>query len=165
VSPTSNKQALNIDFARFAATVADYRLLPRALATPAAALIVLAELTIAAGLLFAVGTATCALAGAALLTLYLGAIAINLARGRRSIDCGCLGPVGSSGHGLSWWLAPRNLALIAPAFILAASEPGSRTLGVLDGAAITAAVATGLALYVGADQLVANQSLIRNLVR
>jgi hypothetical protein len=119
----------------------------------------------AAGLLFAVGTATCALAGAALLTLYLGAIAINLARGRRSIDCGCLGPVGSSGHGLSWWLAPRNLALIAPAFILAASEPGSRTLGVLDGAAIAAAVATGLALYVGADQLVANQSLIRNLVR
>ena len=51
------------------------------------------------------------LPAAILLALYSAAIAANLARGRRHIGCGCLGPV--SGRGLTGWLVVRNVVLIA----------------------------------------------------
>ena len=45
----------------------------------------------------------------ALFTLYGLAIAINLLRGRRDIDCGC----GGDGTPISWTLVLRNVVLVA----------------------------------------------------
>src|SRR5262249_14927936 len=48
---------------------------------------------------------------AALLGLYAAAIAVNLARGRRHLDCGCTGP--ALRRPISGWLVLRNLVLVA----------------------------------------------------
>src|SRR5262245_36242637 len=78
------------DPARFRATVADYRLLPDPLVPLGAACLIVAEPVVVAAL---ASSRWWGLAGAAaLLALYAAAIAINLARGRRHLDCGCAGP-------------------------------------------------------------------------
>ena len=71
----------------------------------------IAELGVGIALLVSGSTWMAAFAAVALLSLYSAAIAINLARGRRHIDCGCLGP--ASGQGLTPWLLIRNAALVA----------------------------------------------------
>ena len=68
--------------------IANYRLLPDALVAPAAALLPGVELLVAAGLLL--GFAPLApLVAIALLLVFAAAMAINIGRGRRHIDCGC----------------------------------------------------------------------------
>ena len=80
------------DPGRFRATFADYRLVPEALVGPVARAVPLAEACVAA-LLAVPGTAALGKVGAAaLLVVYGAAVAVNLARGRRHIDCGCAGP-------------------------------------------------------------------------
>src|SRR5262245_65540349 len=74
----------------FPAPLSYYRLLPAGIAGVAGMGLVGAELAVVAAL---VVDRRAGLAGAAaLLVLYAGAMAINLARGRRHIDCGCAGP-------------------------------------------------------------------------
>jgi len=108
------------DVARFRATVADYRLLPRPLVSLGAILLVVAEGAVGFAL---VVTRWWGLAGAAtLLALYAGAITVNLARGRRHLDCGCTGP--ALRRPISSWLVARNLLLVAVA--LAALGPVQR---------------------------------------
>src|SRR2546428_13263493 len=82
------------DFGRFRATLAEYRLLPRAVLPVAAGLVLVAELSVAAMLVTPARGAPGPLAACAILVVYATAIAINLARGRRHIDCGCAGPAG-----------------------------------------------------------------------
>lgn len=92
-----------------AGVVANYRLLPQRLATPAAWTIVglecLIVLSLVTGLRLTAGTAL----AIALLIGFALAMAINLARGRREIDCGCF----QSGlrQRLSRALVARNLLL------------------------------------------------------
>ena len=50
-----------------------------------------------------------------LLSLYTAAIVLNLARGRRDIDCGCGGP--GSRQTLHEWLVWRNLAYLTLALL------------------------------------------------
>lgn len=90
--------------------IANYRLLPAALVGPAALLLAPAELAISLGLLLG-GHWLAALAAIALLLVFAAAMGINIARGRRHIDCGC----GRSQlrQQLSWLLVGRNLALAA----------------------------------------------------
>jgi uncharacterized membrane protein YphA (DoxX/SURF4 family) len=121
----------------FAATIADYRLLPAVLVAPAAIGLVGVEgfLTLA----FLLETEHPAVGGVAatLLALYALAIALNLARGRREIDCGCLGPAGA--QSLSPGLVVRNLALAAVA--LATTLPlAPRVLHWIDGASLIGGV-------------------------
>lgn len=119
--------------------IANYRLLPPALVAPAAALLPLAELLVAAGLL--AGVAPLApLAAIALLLVFAAAMAINIGRGRRHIDCGC----GHAGlrQSLGWGQVGRNLALAAA--LLPALAGGRADLGTADAAV---AMAAGLALY------------------
>src|ERR1700682_5508746 len=73
------------------AIVRQYRLLPEMLAAPVAALVPLTEALAAACLLWPRTRAAGALTAAALLLAYAAALAINLRRGRTSIDCGCFG--------------------------------------------------------------------------
>ncbi|MGH8629603.1 MAG: MauE/DoxX family redox-associated membrane protein, partial [Burkholderiales bacterium] len=65
----------------------------------------------------------------ALLLVYALAMGINLARGRRDIDCGCF--KSALKQTISGWLIGRNLLLAAAAAALLLPLAG-RTTGVLD---------------------------------
>ena len=69
--------------------VGNYRLLPHRLVKPAAVLLPPVELALGAALLADATAPAAPVAGAALLLLFAGAMAINIARGRGHIDCGC----------------------------------------------------------------------------
>jgi len=95
----------------FVGVVANYRLLPEAVAAPAAWLIIALEslvaLSLASGLVPMVG----AVLAVALLCGFAIAMTINLARGRKEIDCGCF--QSALRQRLSVALVVRNLVLIA----------------------------------------------------
>lgn len=94
----------------FEAVLADYRLVPRSLLRWAAVAIACCEGALAGVWLVTPWLpATTIIAGfgtALLMTVYGGAITLNLLRGRSWIDCGCGG-----GGQLSWILVVRNLVL------------------------------------------------------
>jgi hypothetical protein len=103
------------EFSFFSATLGEYRLLPPLFVGPTALTLTAAE---AAGiaLLIIPDTRTIgALLAMFLLSVYAGAMAINLRRGRFKIDCGCGGP----GQMISWALVIRNLLLAGAAFFVA----------------------------------------------
>src|SRR5690348_9548505 len=123
-----------------AGVVANYRLLPERLAAGAGWLIVgleaLAVLSFVSGVQLAAGAAL----AIALLCAFALAIGINLARGRREIDCGCFQ------SGLRQRLSPALLArnailaiLLIP--LLAGGSSDATTLQWLDG------LGAGLAAY------------------
>lgn len=121
------------DPAAYGAIVRGYRLLPDAGATAWALGLGLAEAATVAALLVP-GLVAYGAAGAGLLLgLYSTAIGINLARGRRDVDCGCAGP--GRRQTLSGWLLVRNGALLAAAAACAAPV-GARPVHWLD--AVTA---------------------------
>lgn len=99
------------DWSRFEATIRDYALLPASMGLGVARALPLVEGGIALGLLFPGTRAVAAVAGISILLLYTGAIGVNLARGRRDIDCGCFGS--SARAPLSFMLVMRNVALFA----------------------------------------------------
>ena len=134
----------------FAATVEGYALLPPSAVGPLSGALALGEVMVAAAFLMpALGVFPIA-AGAALLLVYSGAIAINLARGRTDIDCGCLGPAGR--QPLSAWLVGRN-ALLIGACLLTLAPPEVRPLVWVDGLSILGG-ATGMTLcWIAANEL------------
>jgi len=138
---------------RFRAVVAEYRIVPASLAPGAAALVVAAELAVLGTLLVPALRRSALVSVAALLLVYAGAVGVNLARGRRDLDCGCAGP--AHRRPIGGWLVVRNVALAAAA--LAGVAPlRPRSLVWVDGLTV-AAGATGLAmLYAAIDRLVAH---------
>jgi hypothetical protein len=119
--------------------IANYRLLPAWAVSPAAALLPPLELLLAIGLLSAQAQPWPALAAIALLLLFAGAMAVNIARGRTHIDCGC-GQAFLAQH-LSPPLVARNLvlaALLLPSFVPPAPVPMP---------ALLSAVAAGLGFF------------------
>lgn len=136
---------------RFAETLRNYRALPEAAAPTAAAALVVAELAVAAALVLP--TPVLGATGAlSLLAVYSAAVGVNLARGRRDIDCGCLGP----GHRqpLSEWLLVRNgMAAVAAAALLLPET--ARPLGWIDTLSLAAALASLSLLWVAGNQLLA----------
>lgn len=100
----------------FRGVVENYRLLPAPLAAPFAALLPAVELAAGGGVLWAATRPYAAPLAAALLLLYALAMGINLARGRRDIDCGCF--KSALKQTISGWLIARNLLLAAGAFAL-----------------------------------------------
>lgn len=124
--------------------VRSYRLLPDALAGPAALLLLGFGAFTAAALASAPMRKAGAEAAAVQLLIFGAAMAINIRRGHTQIDCGCFGS--RLRQGLSWWMVVRNgvLALAALALLLPA---GVRELSVLDGAVLCGCVATLALLY------------------
>ena len=96
--------------------VRQYRLLPKSLAGPVALVLPFTEASAALALLWPHTRAAGAVAVAALLLVYAAALAINLRRGRRSIDCGCFG--GQRRQCIAPWMVGRNLVLAALALVL-----------------------------------------------
>lgn len=140
-------------FREFCVTVREYRVLPRSLAAPSAAIVTGLEIGLATALLTPMGRLAALGGSAGLLTLYAAAIAVNLLRGRRHIDCGCLGP--GDRQPLSEWLVGRNLVLAAAA--LAGLLPvESRALVWVDTISIGATVCVLVVFYAMANGLFAN---------
>ncbi len=139
------------DLPRFRATLADYRLLPHAIVPAAAGLVAGVELAIAAALLVLPRPAL--VAAAALLAVYAVAIGINLARGRRHIDCGCAGP--AARQTISGRLVARNVLLATSALAgLAPAHP--RPLVWVDALTIVGSTAALAALYATLDRMLAD---------
>jgi len=140
------------DLGTFAATLDAYELLPSRLVKPFARLITGTEVVLALTLLWPSSARAAALATAVMLVIYATAIAINLRRGRRDIDCGCGGP--AHRQRLHDGLVVRNLILIGLALL--ASIPNSpRHLSWVDAVSIAAAVITAALLYLAIDRLMA----------
>lgn len=137
----------------FKLAVGNYRLLPRSLVGPVAALLPALELACAAALLAGAALPVVAVCVALLLTAFSAAAAVNLIRGRK-IDCGCAG-LGAPRR-IGWLLVARNVILIVASALIAVAPPksassvvvhwptaasGSPTSGEVGAVAMTAALA------------------------
>ena len=149
------------NFATFHGAVENYQLLPAVVVAPATILILAAE--IVGGGLAALGLVIGSQVGlviiAAMLLLYAGAMALNLARGRRNIDCGCAG-FGGKRDGLDWSLVVRNLALASVAAFAAVAPFDSRTLTALDWFSLLGALMSFPLLYIAMGNFMALRSMI-----
>ncbi len=142
----------------FIAAIRGYELSPPLLSAPIAVLLVAVELAIVVGLLVAPLASETSMAAAGVLLLYAGAIGVNLARGRRDIDCGCSGPRG--GQPVHELLILRNVSYSAMA-VLASVTPILRSLIWLDLATIALALAALASLGVALDGIAALAALER----
>lgn len=141
------------NFAVFRATLAEYELVPPALVGIAAFIFAAVELLIGVGAVVTATAAPAMMAAACLLCVYALAIGINLARGRRDIDCGCTGP--ATRQLLSGWLLVRNSGLVALAAIGTLASSG-RPLGPADWVVVALGLAALVTLYAAINQLMAN---------
>jgi len=135
-------------FGDFTAVLGEYRLLPPHAVAVAAAALLCAELVLATCLTVPLWQKQGALGAAFVLLVYSLAIGINLARGRREIDCGC----GAGARPLSSALLVRNGLLVAAALMAALPvEPRSATW--LDHFTIGCAVGTAALAWVAVGHL------------
>ena len=118
--------------------VQNFRLLPRALVLPFAWALPPLEAAVALGLAVAPWRPLAAAAAAGLLVAFSVAVAINLARGRTTIDCGCFRS--DLRQALSPALLVRNAALVAAAACLVPGSAGGPLSGLEYGIAAGAAV-------------------------
>lgn len=132
----------------FAGALDAYQLLPSIGVMPIARLLPFVEVVIAVIVLIPATRHGGLVAFAWLIAIYGIAIAINLARGRPQIDCGCGGDV----HLLSWGLVVRNALLAGIA--LAMSGPSvDRTYEWLDAVTLVVGVLALYGSYLTFDEL------------
>lgn len=132
----------------FSGALDAYRLLPSAGVIPVARLLPFIEAAVGVMVLIPATRRFGLVAFAWLIAIYALAIAINLARGRRQIDCGCGGDV----HLLSWGLVMRNLLLACVA--VAMSGPSiDRPYEWLDAVTLIFGVLALYASYLTCDEL------------
>ena len=146
---------------RFAAVIENYRLLPPGSGRVAVWVVGSAEMLMGIGLLLPSSRTAALLLSAATLALYGMAIGINLARGRRSMDCGCGGA--DEKQGLSVGLLVRNGALASLAVAAAVCETLPRAVVWQDGLVAMSAATAGVILYLSANVLMVNRQLLVNL--
>jgi hypothetical protein len=139
--------------AGFAAAIMAYRLLPERLSFAAAATFAAAELAIGCALLLPTAGPLPALAAGALIALYSLAVAVNLARGRREIDCGCTGP--AARQPLRGALLVRNAVLVAAA-ATCALPVAMRPLVWIDALTIAAGMASLWIAYAAIETALSN---------
>lgn len=139
--------------ATFAAAIGAYHLAPSWAAAPLAAVLLLAEIVTAGLLVMPSLPPYGALLAATLLALYAAAMAINLGRGRRDLDCGCGGP--GMRRPVSGALVLRNLVLAGAALPLLLPV-ADRGLGWIDASTVLAATASAAALWTAVGRLAAN---------
>jgi hypothetical protein len=112
----------------FEGVVANYRLLPAFAVRPVAYLLPPVELAVA-GALLSGAAAWPEIAAAVLLCLFAVAMAVNLLRGRRHIDCGCYSS--ALKQSLRWALVCRNVLMALLLCGTLALRGGAATLPLL----------------------------------
>ncbi len=163
------------DLARFQAAFAAYGLLPPAWTRAGALAFVAAEGAAALGMVLLPQSPGPALAGLAVAGLATAAVAVNLARGRRELRCGC--GAAADSMPISGALLARNAGLLAVLAVAAASTSSSlagaagisdvagtgmaRALGTLDWAAAAFCALALLLLWLAATQLLVNAGRAR----
>jgi hypothetical protein len=123
----------------FQGVLANYRLLPDFALVPMALTLPPLEAAVGATLLCSPSPWP-QLAAVGLLTVFASAMAINIARGRHHIDCGCF--QSALKQSLSWTLVARNMALVALLAWLLAARPSPAT-----GLAAAEGLLTGAVLF------------------
>lgn len=139
------------DRLEFTGVLAGYRVLPAGIVPTAAVAVAAAELVIAAAL--AAGSMVGPAGAVVLLAIYSLAIGINLARGRRTIDCGC-GALGAR-QPIGEWLLVRNALLVGAALTLVAAPVATRPLSWVDLVSVAGAVAVAVLVWTAAHGLAA----------
>lgn len=140
------------DLRRFGASLEAYRIFPNLLARVVAPLVPIVETAVAVALLVPGLRVAAAVGATGLLIVYTAAIALNLARGRRDLDCGCGGP--GVERPIGPHLLARNFVLIVAA-AAAAAPPTARALIWLDAVAIVGTLVCTALLWAAADNLTA----------
>jgi len=145
--------------------VAGFQLLPHVLVAPFALALPLVE---AAGALASLVPAT-RNAGASILVvlflLFALALAINVARGRTDIDCGCNGfsSQGNTGaHAIGWLHVARTLLLAALAALICVPQ-SPRALVWIDYLSVFGATLFAVAAFFTLDGLLANRPKLNQL--
>lgn len=141
----------------FAETLTGYQVLPAFLVVPGSVLVPVLEGLVAVGLLLESSREAASVAGSALLLVYAGAMGLNLLRGRRLLDCGCLGPHrrATVSAALVWRNLLMALALLAAGCIRWTARP----LGWLDVGTTLVAVCVLALLYAATNGLLALTAL------
>lgn len=137
------------DLRRFDEVFAAYGLLPRVLRPMARAVPVLESAT-ALGLLMPATHRPAALGAMLLLLGYAAAMALNLARGRRDIACGCGGP--DERRPIAPFMVGRNCVLAA-LLGMTLLPWRSRVLQATDWATVAFGIAAATIVYLCADRL------------
>ena len=136
---------------RFKASFAAYKIVPDALVGLVAGGLVIAESIALIGLLLLQPLGL--LLGGGLLAIYAMAIGINVARGRRHIDCGC----GDEPTPVSLILIVRNAVLISLAITAYTLQPGLQGLSMWTAIVALSAVLVAFGIYLAMEQLIANR--------
>jgi len=122
-----------LDRRKFVEIVRAYQLLPNGAAALVGVLLPFAEVFVAANLVLGFFMPWPALVAGSLFLFFASAVAINLLRGRRNIECGCFGS--QQGHLITWTIVLRNAALAGGALAITSGQPtlfvrlGSFSLG------------------------------------
>jgi hypothetical protein len=144
------------DLPRFASVIAAYDVLPQPPARIVAVGLPFIELGIALGLLVTQVRWVAAGAAGGLLFIYGAAIGLNLARGRRDLDCGCEGF--GQRRPIAGWMLVRNALLIGIA-ALAVAPQAPRSLVPTDLLTLCGGLAAFVLIYFAADALLAPRRL------
>jgi uncharacterized membrane protein YphA (DoxX/SURF4 family) len=140
------------DWPTYAAIVENYRLVPAPAARLAARVLPAGEILAAVLLLIPAMRVAGPALGLFLMGAFTAAVAVNVARGRTNIDCGC---GGASGQQISPALVVRNLLLcVLLAAAMAAPVPSLRDAAAAVG--VLGAAAVFVVLYFAANQIMAN---------
>ena len=116
-------------WAELEGVVLNYRIAPRWMAPLIARALPPVEALVALGLLVPETRVPSAWVCLTMLVVFAAAMAVNIARGRTDIDCGCFRS--SLRQNLSWWLVLRN-AILAVGAMVCLAVPGERALGWAD---------------------------------
>ncbi|MGH6896711.1 MAG: MauE/DoxX family redox-associated membrane protein [Geminicoccaceae bacterium] len=135
----------------FIGVVHNYRVLPEVLVRPVAYGLPPLEAAIAVGLLIEPTRMLAATGATVLLLAFALAMAVNLARGRVEIDCGCF--ASALKQRISWSLVARNLVLIGLALLVLRPPLPARTLIWLDLVTVGSAALGAVLLYIAFTQL------------
>jgi len=146
----------------FVQVLAAYRLLPGYVAPVAAQGLPLVELATGFALLLPGSRRVACIAAAGLLTIYGCAMAVNIGRGRRDIDCGCR--LVSDRRPIATWMVIRN-ACLATAALSILLPWASRPLAAVDALTIAAGALSAALLYVSIDALCSLSVRSPNMMR
>ena len=105
------------EFGEFRAAVENYRIVPESFAASVAAIVPIAELAGAGGILIPRSHEAAAALLLILLAVFTLAIVANLMRGRLHVDCGCFGPSELS-RAKMWLDLGRDIVLLLAASLV-----------------------------------------------